>query len=105
MVDVRGDVLRPPHGTTPTAVKSNIKYYDETKMRTRQKRVATDTLRSWGVEHHHWRTLEQTKTNSLTPMGQWAKQQTKKLRPQPSKINSFMSGPSLSLTPGPPACS
>ena len=25
MVDVRGDVLRPPHGTTPVAVKSNIK--------------------------------------------------------------------------------
>ena len=25
MVDVRGDVSRPPHGTTPAAVKSNIK--------------------------------------------------------------------------------
>ena len=25
MVDVRGDVLRPPHGTTPAAVESNIK--------------------------------------------------------------------------------
>ena len=25
MVDVRGDVLRTPHGTTPVAVKSNIK--------------------------------------------------------------------------------
>ena len=25
MVDVRGDVLRPPLGTTPAAVKSNIK--------------------------------------------------------------------------------
>ena len=25
MVDVRGDVLRLPHGTTPAAVKSNIK--------------------------------------------------------------------------------
>ena len=23
MVDVRGDVLRPPHGTTPAAMKSN----------------------------------------------------------------------------------
>ena len=23
MVDVRGEVLRPPHGTTPAAVKSN----------------------------------------------------------------------------------
>ena len=25
MADVRGDVLRPPHGTTPAAVKLNIK--------------------------------------------------------------------------------
>ena len=25
MVDARGDVLQPPHGTTPVAVKSNIK--------------------------------------------------------------------------------
>ena len=25
MVDIRGDVLRPPHGTTPAAEKSNIK--------------------------------------------------------------------------------
>ena len=25
MVDVRGDVLRPPQGTTPAVVKSNIK--------------------------------------------------------------------------------
>ena len=25
MVDVGGDVLRPPHDTTPAAVKSNIK--------------------------------------------------------------------------------
>ena len=25
MVDVWGDVLRPPHGTTPAAVKSNRK--------------------------------------------------------------------------------
>ena len=25
MVDVQEDVLRPPHGTTPAAVKSNIK--------------------------------------------------------------------------------
>ena len=28
----------------------------------------------------------------------WAKQRTKKLRPQPTKINSVMSGPSLSLS-------
>ena len=26
MVDVRGDVLRPPHGTTPAAVKSKPNY-------------------------------------------------------------------------------
>ena len=43
-----------------------------------------------------------------TPLERWskskptveprrAKEQTKKLRPQPTKINSFMSGPSLSL--------
>ena len=29
---------------------------------------------------------------------------TKKLRPHPTKINSFMSGPSLRLTPDPPPC-
>ena len=28
MVDVRGDVLRPPHGTTPAAVNSNKKPVD-----------------------------------------------------------------------------
>ena len=27
MVDVRGDVLRPPHGTTPAAVKSSTSRY------------------------------------------------------------------------------
>ena len=27
MVDVRGDVLRPPHGTTPAAVMSNKKLH------------------------------------------------------------------------------
>ena len=27
MVDVRGDVLRPPHGTTPAAVKANKTLY------------------------------------------------------------------------------
>ena len=29
MIDVRGDVLRPPHGTTPAAVKSMIEYEKE----------------------------------------------------------------------------
>ena len=77
------------------------KYYDEPKMRTRQKRVATDTWRSLGCRTtplEHWSRRKPT----VEP--RWAKQQTKKLRPKPTKINSFMSGPSLSLTPDPPAC-
>ena len=77
------------------------KYYDEAKMRTRQKRVATDTWRSLGCRTtplEHWSRRKPT----VEP--RWAKQQTKKLRPKPTKINSFMSGPSLSLAPDPPAC-
>ena len=78
------------------------KYYDETKMRTRLKqRIATDTWRSLGCRTtllEHWSKRKPT----VEP--RWAKQQTKKLRAQPTKINSFMSGPSLSLTPDPPAC-
>ena len=78
------------------------KYYDETKIRTPQKqRVATDTWRSPGCRTtplQHW------SKRKLTVEPQWAKQQTKKLRPQPTKINSFMSGPSLSLSPDPQAC-
>ena len=65
-------------------------------MRTRQKRVATDTWRSLGCRTtplEHWSKRKST----VEP--RWAKQQTKKLRPKPTKINSFMSGPSLSLTP------
>ena len=65
-------------------------------MRTRQKRVATDTWRSLGCRTtplEHWSRRKPT----VEP--RWAKQQTKKLRPKPTKINSFMSGPSLSLTP------
>ena len=38
-------------------------------MRTRQKRVATDTGDPWGVEQPT-ETLEQKKTNSWTPVGQ-----------------------------------
>ena len=67
-------------------------------MRTRQKRVATDTWRSLGCRTtplEHWSKRKPT----VEP--RWAKQQTKKLRPKPIKINSFMSGPSLSLTPDP----
>ena len=70
------------------------KYYDEAKMRTRQKRVATDTWRSLGCRTtplEHWSRRKPT----VEP--RWAKQQTKKFRPKPIKINSFMSGPSLSL--------
>ena len=82
--------------------KTNNKYYDQTKMRTRQKqRVATDTLRSLGCRTtplEHWSKRKPT----VEP--RWAKQQKGKLRSQPTKINSFMSGPSLSQTPDPPAC-
>ena len=65
-------------------------------MRTRQKRVASDTWRSLGCRTtplEHWSRRKPT----VEP--RWAKQQTKKPRPKPTKINSFMSGPSLSLTP------
>ena len=64
-------------------------------MRTRQKRVATDTRRSLGCRTtplKHWSKRKPT----VEP--RWAKQQTKKLRPKPTKINSFISGPSFSLT-------
>ena len=62
-------------------------------MRTRQKRVATYPWRSLGCRTtplEHWSRRKPT----VEP--RWAKQQTKKLRPKPTKINSFMSGPSLS---------
>ena len=65
------------------------KCYDEAKMRTRQKCVATDTWRSLGCRTtplEHWSRRKPT----VEP--RWAKQQTKKLRPKPTKINSFMSG-------------
>ena len=72
------------------------------KMRTRQKQqVATDIWRSAGCPTtplEHWSKRKPT----VEP--RWAKQQTKKLRPQPTKINSFMSGRSLSLTLVQPAC-
>ena len=70
-------------------------------MRCRQKRrVATDTWRSLGCRTT---SLEHWNKRKPTVETWWAKQQTKKFRPQPTKINSFMSGPSLSLTPDPPA--
>ena len=65
-------------------------------MRTRQERVAADTWRSLGCRTtplEHWSKRKPT----VEP--RWAKQQTKKLRPKPTKINSFMSGPSLNLRP------
>ena len=65
-------------------------------MRTRQKCVATDTWRSlWcrTTPLEHWSRRKPT----VEP--RWTKQQTKKLRPKPTKINCFMSGPSLSLSP------
>ena len=67
-------------------------------MRNRQERVVTDTRRSPGCRTtplEHWSKRKQT----VEP--RWAKQQTKKLRPKPTKINSFMSGPSSSLMPNP----
>ena len=77
------------------------KHHDEAKMRTRQKCVATDTWRSLGCRTTP---LEHWSRSKPTVEPRWAKQQTKKLRPKPTKINSFMSGPSMSLTPDPPAC-
>ena len=65
-------------------------------MRTRQERVATDTWRSLGyrttpLEHGA------KENQQLNPGG--PNNQTKKLRPQLTKINSFMSGPSSSHQP------
>ena len=58
-------------------------------MRTRQKCVATDTWRSLGCRTT---SLEHWSRRKPTVEPRWAKQQTKKLRPKPTKINSFMSG-------------
>ena len=55
-------------------------------MRTRQERVATDTRRSPGCRTtplEHWSKRKPT----VEP--RWAKQQTKKLRPKPTKINTW----------------
>ena len=38
-------------------------------MRTRQKRVATDTGDPWGVEQHHWNTGAE-ENQQLNPVGQ-----------------------------------
>ena len=55
----------------------------------------------WGVEHHHWNTGAK-ENQQLNPGG--PSNRLKKFQPQPTKINSFMWGPSLSLSPDPPAC-
>ena len=41
----------------------------------------------WGVEQHHWNTGAK-ENQRLNP--QWAKQQTKTLRPQPTKIKTHV---------------
>ena len=56
--------------------------------------LRVESLTSNNTQGYHGR--------KLTVEPRWAKQQTKKL--QPTKINSLMSGPSLSLTPDPKAC-
>ena len=43
----------------------------------------------WGVEQHHWNTRAK-ENQELNPGGPGNRQ--KKLRPQPTKVNSFMSG-------------
>ena len=56
-------------------------------MRTRQKRVATDIWRSLGCRTtplEHWSRRKPT----VEP--RWAKQQTKKLRSKPTKINIYV---------------
>ena len=55
-------------------------------MRTRQKRVATDTWRSLGSRTTP---LEHWSKGKPTVEPRWAEQQTKKLRPKPTKINSL----------------
>ena len=55
----------------------------------------------WGVEQHHWNTGAKEK-QLLNPGGTSNRQ--KSSGPNQVKKNSFMSGPSLSLMPDPPAC-
>ena len=76
-------------GSANRSATRTLQYCDEAKMRTRQKRVATDTWRFLGCRTtplEHWSKRKPTVEPRL------AKQQTKKLRPKPTKINSFMSG-------------
>ena len=96
-----------PRGGSPTHQRTTTwnkqitdKHHDEAKTRTRQKRAATDTRRPPGrrtTPPEHW------SKRKPTAEPRRAKQQTKKLRPKPTKINSSMSGISPSPTPDPPA--
>ena len=71
-------------------------------MRPRQKqRVATDTWRPLGCQTT---ALEHWSEGKPTVEPRWTKQQTKKTPALTTKMNSFMSGLSLSLTPDPSAC-
>ena len=49
----------------------------------------------WRVEHHHWNTGA-NENQQLNPGGPSNRQESS--GPKPTKINSFMSGPSSSLT-------
>ena len=92
----------PTHQWTTTRNKQTTnKHHDEAKTRTRQKRAATDTRRPPG---RRTTPPEHRSRRKPTAEPRRAKQQTKKPRPKPTKTNSPMSGPSLSLTPDPPAC-
>ena len=52
------------------------------------------------VQQHHWKSGAKEE-HQLSPGGP---SNRRKLRSQPTKMNSFGSGPSLSPTPDPPAC-
>ena len=96
-----------PRGGLPTHQRiitrnkqTTDKHHDEAKTRTRQKGAATDIRRPPG---YRTTPLEHWSRRKPTVEPRRAKQQTKKLQPKPTKTNSSMSGPSLSLTPDPPA--
>ena len=55
-----------------------------------------------GAEQHHWNTGAK-ENQQLNPGGPSNRPESS--GPKATKINSFMSGPSLSLTPNPPASS
>ena len=63
MVDVRGDVLRPPHGTTPAAVKSNIK--SEMRFFKSNEKIHKKEGGSYYVVSANKASLVRTSTNAL----------------------------------------